>query len=212
MRSPGRYAVRPHSVPIPRVPDPTRSPARLELPVTVLMERHVVARRFWSSPSWRLAGVVAGGDVVHEAREGRRLRELPDGGEVWSWSGHAVRLHRDACERYWHALIGDRPLVYVVCRESSGDAPLRPLVVTVDYDAATAFAETDDLVLSAPIPGDLYRYMEAFVLEHYRPRPFRKRERRNWSAEGADGPARDPGAGPDAGPDGGAAGPGRGPR
>ena len=161
---------------------------RLRLPVTVLMERHVIARRFWSLPSWRLSGVVAGEGVVHEAAAGRKLRDLEGGGELWSWSGYAVTLYKDACERYWHALVGDKPLVYVVCRDAeqggSGEAaPLRPLVVTVDYDEATSFAETDELVLSAPIPGDLYRYMEAFVLEHYRPVKKERRKRRDWAAE-----------------------------
>lgn len=168
-------------------PDRGESRIRLSLPVTVLMERHVIARSFWSVPTWRLTGVVTGDGVVHEAGEGRKIRDLDGGGEAWSWSGYSVTLYKDACERYWHALIGDKPLVYVVCRESPDDAPLRPLVVTVDYDEATAFAETDELVLSAPIPGDLYRYMEAFVLEHYRPKPFEKRKRKNWSADGPDG-------------------------
>ena len=177
---------------------------RLRLPVTVLMEKHLITRRFWSLPRWRLSGVVAGEDIVHEAREGRKLRELEGGGELWSWSGCSITLYKDACERYWHALVGEQPLVYVICRdpadgESGGAAPLRPLVVTVDYDEATSFAETDELVLSAPIPGDLYRYMEAFVLEHYRPQKFEKRKRRNWTSEGEGGarrgegpPGRDP--------------------
>jgi len=165
--------------------DGRESRIRLSLPVTVLMERHVVARRFWSVPTWKLHGVVTGEGVRHEGAGGTKVRDTADGGELWSWSGYRTTLYKDACERYWHALIGDKPLVYVVCRESpDADAALEPLVVTVDYDEATAFAETDELVLSAPIPGDLYRYMEAFVLEHYRPEKVEKRKRRNWSAEG----------------------------
>ena len=164
---------------------PSPSRIRLTLPVTVLMERYIVSRRFWSVPNWKLAGVLAGEDVSHEAGDGRKLRDLADGGELWSWSGYRVTLYKDACERYWHALVGDKPLVYVICRESPDEGtPLRPFVVTIDYDEATAFAETDELVLSAPIPGDLYRYMEAFVLEHYRPQKFEKRKRRDWAAEG----------------------------
>ena len=162
---------------------------RLVLPVTVLLERYVVARRFWSLPAWRLNGVVAGDELARDGRGGRRVRELEDGGELWSWSGYRITLYKDACERYWHALIGERPLVYVVCRDAAasavaaGASPIEPLVVTVDYDEATAFGETDERVLSAPIPGDVYRHMEAFVLEHYRPVRQEKRRRRDWSAE-----------------------------
>lgn len=166
------------------MPDSVDRSIRLRLPVTVLLERRVIRRKFWSLPSWRLEGVVTGESVVHEATAGRKIRESDDGTETWSWSGYRLTLYKDACERYWHALVGDKPLVYVACREIEGsENAVEPAVVTVDYDEATAYAETDDLVLSAPIPGDLYRYMEAFVLEHYRPQKFEKRKRRNWSAE-----------------------------
>jgi len=165
------------------MPADAKSPIRLELAVTVLLEKRTIARRFWSVPAWSLAGVVVGEALVHQSRSGRQIRSAADGSESWSWSGYKVTLYKDACERYWHALIGDAPKVYVVCKEADPSEPREPLVVTIDYDEATAFAETDELVLSAPIPGDLYRYMEAFVLEHYRPQKFEKRKRRNWTAE-----------------------------
>lgn len=166
-----------------RMPTDATSRIRLELPVTVLLDRRTITRRFWSVPVWTLAGVLAGESVVHQSRRGHQVRRAEDGRESWSWSGYKVTLYKDACERYWHALIGDAPKVYVVCKEADASEPREPLVVTIDYDEATAFAETDELVLSAPIPGDLYRYMEAFVLEHYRPQKFEKRKRRNWTAE-----------------------------
>jgi len=165
-------------------PNSGKSRIRLSLPVAVLMERHVIERAFWSVPSWRLSGVVVGEGVAGETGQGRKIRDMEDGAEVWSWSGYAVTLYKDACQRYWHALIGEKPLVYVICREPVADTePLQPLVVSVDYDEASAHAETDELVLSAPIPGDLYRYMEAFVLEHYKPEKFEKRRRRKWKNE-----------------------------
>jgi len=161
----------------------------------------MVARQYWKVPTWHLTGVVVGEHLVHAGQseqqppaetEGvepdvaplrcaQKIRDTAEG-EEFSWSGYRVTLYKDACERYWHALIGDKPKVYVVCREDSVDngSPVEPIVVTVDYDEATAFAETDQLVLSTEIPGELYRYMEAFVLQHYKPKPFEKRKRRKW--------------------------------
>ena len=156
---------------------------RMHLPVTVVLERREIIKRFWSAPSWYLSGVLVGESLT--AREDAEpLRETAQGRE-FAWSGHRVTLYKDACERYWHALIGERPLVYVVCRERAvGDDErgpgIEPTVVTIDYDQAIAFAETDELVLSADITPELYRYMEAFVLEHYRPEPFEKRRRKRW--------------------------------
>ena len=173
----------------------TAAPNRLGIPVTVLLECRMIKRSFWSMPSWYLHTVAVGS---HLAADSQVQVAAPAGtaeqGELFAWNGHNVMLYKDACERYWHALIGDKPLVYVVCLDQSevgddtGESPgsavsIKPVLVTIDYDEASACAETDQLVLSAPIPGELYRQMEAFVLQHYKPAPFKKRKRRNWSDE-----------------------------
>lgn len=150
----------------------------------------MISRQRWQVPSWHLYGVAVGSAVSLEDSDGGKVSETTEG-EVFSWSGYTVKLYKDACERYWHALIGDKPLVYVVCKDDVEDAThghsVEPLLVTVDYDEATAHAETDALVLTKTIPGELYRYMEAFVLEHYKPKPFEKRKRKKWVEDSAQG-------------------------
>jgi len=163
---------------------------RLSIPATVVIERRMISRSFWSLPSWYLY-TVAVGDHLIAAQQQTSVTGEPAGtsdkGDLFAWSGFEVNLYKDACERYWHALIGDKPLVYVICRDETDETngpdelSLRPITVTVDYDAASAASETDSSVLSAPIPGELYRTMERFVLTHYRPQSFKKRKRRNWS-------------------------------
>ena len=171
------------------------SAIRLVIPATVILERRIISRSFWSLPSWYLYTVAVGNNLV-AGQEQRSSIGKPAGtsdkGDLFAWSGFTVTLYKDACERYWHALIGDKPLVYVVCRDETDetDGPdsdslsMRPIVVTLDYDDASAASETDSPVLSAPIPGELYHVMERFVLTHYRPQEFKKRKRRNWSGEG----------------------------
>lgn len=170
------------------------SKIRLHLPVTVLLERRIITRSFWSLPSWYLHTVAVGDNVTANASQSDSALKTgtTDKGDLFAWTGFKVTLYKDACERYWHALIGDKPLVYVVCRDDADDpdesgVTISPVIVTIDYDEATACAETDSLVLSAPIPPELYRYMEAFVLEHYKPAPFKKRKRRNWTEEPGNG-------------------------
>ena len=164
-------------------------PSRPQLPVTVLLERRETRRGRWSVPSWYLAGVVLGDGLGGGRADGVEVRaggtpsaDGPPGSAVHAWTGRAVTLYRDACERYWHALIGDRPLVYAVCREREAAPGIEPFLVTVDYDEASAFGETDALVLSTDIDPALYRRMEEFVLAHYRPQPFEKRRRKRWAA------------------------------
>lgn len=160
------------------------SSIRLSLSVTVLLEKRLIARKQWQIPSWYLHGVVVGESMTHQASSGAKVGETEQGHNVYSFGGYKVTLYKDACERYWHALIGDKPLVYVVCNEEvesdEHDLPVEPKLVTIDYDEALSHAETDDLVISTRIPGELYRYMEAFVLQHYQPKPFHKRKRKKW--------------------------------
>lgn len=180
------------------------------IPVSVVLERRIVRRSFWSRPAWRLQGVLVGQQLGHEPAAGGAMLRTPvglqttesapgstdtDSGQMFLWDGLRVTLYRDACERYWHSLIGDQPRVHVICHEveapatdpaGAGDASgtvLRPVKVTVNYDEAIAYGDTDQQVLSAPIPAELYRHMEAFVLTHYQPREIRKRKRRDWHAE-----------------------------
>lgn len=152
----------------------------------------MIKRSFWSLPSWYLHTVAVGENLAASdalASSGAISAGSTDKGDLFAWSGFHLTLYKDACERYWHALIGDKPLVYVVCRDDADevDGPdaaivsIQPVIVTVDYDEATACAETDELVLTAPIPTDLYRYMEDFVLQHYKPTEFKKRKRKKWS-------------------------------
>ncbi len=163
---------------------------RVQLPVSVLLERRLIKRSFWSVPSWYLASVAVGDDLQARFKPGE-LAYRTDTGDVYAWSGFTITLYRDACERYWHALIGDKPQVYVMCREveDSGESDagaqdaIEPIHVTIDYDDASAYAETDQMVLSAGIPPELYRYMEQFVLAHYEPKEFKKRKRRKWSED-----------------------------
>ncbi len=159
---------------------------RLSFPATVLLEKRAVKRQFWQSHSWYL-DTVAIGDGVTGVCEAGELAYRQDAGDVYRWSGFQVTFYKDACERYWHALISDEPKIYVVCRdayEAEHAHDIDPISVTVDYDEALAFAETDDLVLTTRIPPELYQYMERFVLSHYRPVPFKKRKRKNWSKDG----------------------------
>ena len=170
------------------------SQTRLSLPATVLLERRIIKRSFWSLPSWYLHTVAVGENLAASdalASGGAAAAGNTDKGDLFAWSGFHLTLYKDACERYWHALIGDKPLVYVVCRDDTDDVDgpdpaavsIHPVIVTVDYDEATACAETDELVLTTAIPTDLYRYMEDFVLQHYEPKEFKKRKRKKWSED-----------------------------
>jgi len=156
--------------------------SRVSIPVAVVLEKRRVVGAFWQQASWYLDTVLTGEHLSVGSDVGVKTADT-ELGELFLWTGYRIILYRDACERYWHALIGDKPLVYVVCNEDEVDGSVEPALVTLDYDEASAHAETDGMVLSTDIPKELYQTMETFVLDNYKPAEFKKRRRKNWSAD-----------------------------
>ena len=50
----------------------------------------------------------------------------------------------------------------------------------LSYDEATSYMEVDEPVFSLPMPPEVYRWLEAYVLEHYVPERKKKRKRDDW--------------------------------
>lgn len=147
--------------------------------MAAILEKFQVERAFWSLPQWRLYGVVAGETVAGGPRRCLQIRNEP-GAEHYLWRGLTLRLHRDGCQSYWLNLQSDEPRLYLVCEDEGGDQVPEPLLVSADCDEASAYLEGEGRVLQAPMPAEVYRALEAYVLQHYRPEPLEKRKRKRW--------------------------------
>jgi len=134
----------------------------------------------WRTGHWEVVGVVAG---RHVAGGDQALRGVPiraeENDRQTLWTGLAVELHKDDVESYYHNLMAEHPSVFVVVRDE-GDAPLEPYLITVSYGEASSYMETDECVFSMPMPPEIYRWVEQFVLEHYVPEKKKKRRRDDW--------------------------------
>jgi hypothetical protein len=151
----------------------------VNIPVTVIMERKQISRGRWSVPSWQAVAVAAGDALASSAADGSPLRTdtLED---QFLWGGVPLELHSDWAENYRYNLIGERPRLFVVCNGTS-EGELRPVMVTANHDEASAHLEGDDQVFATPIPPEIYKQLERFVVEYNAPKPRRKRKRKNWS-------------------------------
>jgi len=152
---------------------------RVSLPVAVVMGRRMVAGRGWAVPSWRVVGVVAGAGLPGREAQGALVHHDAEE-EHFLWGGLRLELYRDAAESYWVNLTGAQPSLFVLCTEL--DDSLVPRQVTADQNEACSGVEGDDRVFAAAIPPEVYRRLEAFVIEHHMPREKRKRKRVDWSA------------------------------
>jgi hypothetical protein len=147
--------------------------------MAVVMERREISRGRWSVTDWQAVAAVAGEHIV-----GRDASATPlpseDGRSRYLWSGIPLNLYRDKAECYRHNLIGEQPALFVVCQRNDGDEP-RPVAVTADPYEASGHEEGDDQIFRVDVPPEVYRQIEAFIVQHNAPEEQRKRKRRRWA-------------------------------
>jgi hypothetical protein len=157
-------------------------------PVAVILERQDVTGNRWITESWQVVGVAVGEQAAKgESGPERIYGEAGDAREYYRWPGFEVRLYADQAESYWHNLKAERALCFIVVRQrEDGAAGMpQPFLVSLSYDEAHAYMEAEDTVYSVPLPPELYRWTEAFIIEHgIKDRRGKKRKRENWKDRG----------------------------
>jgi hypothetical protein len=148
------------------------SPERFS--VRVLMERRSVRGNPWVKESWHALGVMVGTGRGAASSEPAEVVRSPNAAQ-FLWGGLSVELHPDEAESYYHNLTVEEPACYVVTHAREDGVP-EPFLVTVSFDAAQAYLEGDETVYSVPLPPELYRAAETYVLTHYVPEKKRKRK------------------------------------
>jgi len=151
---------------------------RLSIPVAVVLERTIDRSKKWPFPSWRIYAIVADDNISEDYQQ----VILPGGEDVHRsfHSGLKLELFKDGSEGYWYNLLSGEPFLFVVCDGEQGDMEIEPFYVTANQDEATGYLESDDIVLSAPMPADVRDLLERYVVSHYHPEIKKKRKRKDW--------------------------------
>lgn len=150
------------------------------LHVSVIMERRLVRQGRWSVANWEAVGT-----IPYDPAAGIKRKQLVrdgDESQQYIWSGFPLNLYRDGAENYWYNLGGANPSLYVLCHEDPG-GDVEPFSVTANHDEASAGMEGDDRVYATPIPAEIYREIEKFVVKHFEPKEKKVRKRKNWSGD-----------------------------
>lgn len=148
-----------------------------QFPVSVIMESRP-SNSPWLDVSWNAVGICG---IANESSGASSEEKIIQQGEISQhiYSNLKLRLFKDECESYYHNLMSPQPGCFIVARESENDCPV-PFLVSLSFDEAHAYQEGDDLVYSVPIPAELYRWTEAYIIEHYMPEKRKKRKRKDW--------------------------------
>lgn len=158
-------------------------------PVSVLLDYVATPGNRWQDGRWAVTGVVAAAAKDEQNRvQCAPLHPGSDDRQVL-WSGFSVDLFKDDAESYYYNIVSDTPRIFVICN-TQDDTSLKPLMVTLSYDEASSYMESDQAVESVAMPVELYRYVEQFVLEHYLPQKKKKRKRDNWKEAAGERPPR----------------------
>lgn len=161
-----------------------------QFPVSVILQRRPFQHGPWSLPRWELVGVVAGEAIAGEGGISRRVIRSDEHSEQYLWTGFKVELHKDSAESYWYNLVGKTPSLFVICRsDPENESELLPYAVSANHDEAGAHMEADDTVFSAPMPPEVYQWLERYVVANYVPQEPHKRKRKRWADKAGDGEA-----------------------
>ncbi len=165
--------------------DTDQVPRTVRLPVSILTSCRKKKGTFWEADEWDVLGVVAAKQATEQAAASSLVHETA-AEKQYLWKGLYLELFQDAADGYYHNLMSDTPKAFVVCEHEEGQ-PIEPFLVTVSYDEGAAHMEVDEEVFSIPLPPELYRFVEHFVLEHYVPEQRKKRKRDNWKEQATQG-------------------------
>lgn len=144
------------------------------LAVSAILEKRPSSSR-WTDAYWTATGVIVGENPHQEMT----LLHEQDGIAQYLYPSLGVRLHKDECDGYYHNLQSPKPSCYIVATLSDKGMPI-PDFITLSFDEANAYLQGSAEVYAVPIPPELYRWTEAYVLEHYVPVKKKKRRLTDW--------------------------------
>jgi hypothetical protein len=154
----------PHHAPLPEV----RS-------LRVTLRRRAVTVSRWTTFSWDIAAV----EMLPDGPRG-----VPDATHPETQVADLeLRLYRDQAEEYRHNLGGRVPTLSVICSRGPDDA-VEPRTLSVSQTDTASYLETDDVILSCPLPQAVYDWMATWVALVPLPAP---RRRQRAAEHGEDG-------------------------
>jgi hypothetical protein len=138
------------------------------------MQRRAIESQ-WQSELWEPLGILP----QAAAGEPRVLLDAP-GLTQLLYPGFDVVLQRCEAQGYFHNVSAAAPNVFVLWRMEGGRAV--PHYVTVSYDEASRWMDGGAQVDPVAMPNAMGEWVRAFVEQHYRPEPKKRRRPQSFLA------------------------------
>lgn len=152
------------------------------LTLAVVMQRTPLAN-LWQPFQWKPLEILA--DALLPS--GPRCLRHDETDMRWLFGGFEVRLYTDEAEGYFLNVDSPAPCWFVMWRmeDLDGAEVAVPKMVTLSYNEAARLMDGGECVDTLPASTEVIEHLRAFVLQHYRPEP--KKKRRKPSFEGGAG-------------------------
>jgi len=150
-------------------------------PVSVIMQKKL-SDNAWVDEIWDAIGVTVGDQGDIDTGKKANVIFQHEGITQYLHTGFNLELFVDECESYYYNLISSTPRCFIVAEENDNDVPT-PFLVSLSFDAAHSYLEGNEIVYAVDLPPELYRWSEAFILNHYAPEKKIKRKRINWKED-----------------------------
>lgn len=140
----------------------------------IRMERQALSANPWATHQWVVSALLpehAPADLDEDARV---------------FGPFEVRLYHDEAEGYFLNTSSGDPRAFVMWRLGDGGLEGEPDVrfVTLSYNEAARLMDAQERVDTLPLPDPLRTWLEAYVAEHYKPEPKKRRVKASFLAPG----------------------------
>ena len=139
------------------------------MPIAVMMQRRAIKHR-WANDAWAAVGVVPNrGNLppVHVLSESAER-------DYYLVSGLSLELYTDENEGYYENAMAPESKVFVLWRMENGRA--MPVRASVSYLEGTRMFDSGETADGVLMPAEIQAWLNAYLNEHYQPRPRRGRE------------------------------------
>lgn len=139
------------------------------MPIAVMMQRRAIKHR-WANDAWAAVGVVPNrGNLppVHVLSESAER-------DYYLVSGLSLELYTDENDGYYENAMAPESKVFVLWRMENGRA--MPVRASVSYLEGTRMFDSGETADGVLMPAEIHAWLNAYLNEHYQPRPRRGRE------------------------------------
>ena len=139
-------------------------------PISITLERRTLNNR-WASHQWRAVRA----ELLDDPR-GPVERLIDEVCSEWTYGRMEFTLFRDEAEGYFLNVSADETQLFVMWRIDDESALAVPHTITASYNEAGRLLDGGETVEGVPMPPALLATVQAYVAEHYKPEP-KKRKR-----------------------------------